>query len=173
MKKLILISILFYNYSFTQEYLEWKDRTVSPVVIEVNDLSAQEIYQRISSWVDDTYVSPKKVLMVDKSDKVRIRGISVHAFKTKGLGQTFWYNLQHTLTIDIKEGKYRLTYEPEDILTSEDVPVMWDLQYYYNKKGKLRMGAKEMPGSFNNYLKGLTISINDAVSGLKKKDDDW
>jgi len=45
---LILISILFYNYSFTQEYLEWKDRTVSPVVFEVNDLSAQEIYQRIS-----------------------------------------------------------------------------------------------------------------------------
>ena len=44
--------------------------------------------------------------MVDKSDKVRIR-ISVHAFKTKGLGQTF-YNLQHTLTIDIKEGKYGL-----------------------------------------------------------------
>jgi len=53
MKKLILISILFYNYSFTQEYLEWKDRTVSPVVLEVNDLSAQEIYQRISSLVDD------------------------------------------------------------------------------------------------------------------------
>ena len=133
MKKLILLSILFFNYSFAQQYLEWKDRTVAPVVFEFTDLSAEEIYQRIKGWVDETYVSPEKVLMVDKTDKIRIRGISVEAFTVRSLGVTFKYNLSHNLTIDIKEGKYRLTYEPLDILTDSNVPVKWDLNYYYKK----------------------------------------
>lgn len=172
MKKLILIlTIFFFSYSHSQEYLQWKDRTVAPIVFEVNDLSSKDIYQRIRSWVDEYYISPEEVLMVDKTDKIRIRGISVEAFTVRSLGMTFKYNLSHNLIVDIKEGKYRLTYEPIDILTFNNVPVSWDLNYYYKKNGKLKDQGKLMPDSFNNYLKSLSISIRNAVVGAKN--DDW
>lgn len=176
MKNIVLILFLAISANvFAQQKLTYSNKSFEPVVFPAQGLSQSEIYKRLKLWVNNYYQNPEKVLMVDDQDNIRINAIASRAFLVKQLGQELWYNLKYNLNIQIKENRYRVSFSPDGIRTSSNVPLSWDLNYYYKKNGKLKKMGEEMPRTLNKHLAMLSASISRAVKTGKagSSNDDW
>ncbi len=81
MKKILLLTltILISNLSIGQEIPQLKltQNGVEPIVVEVDSLSASEIYNKAQNWVQETYKNPDKVLKANiANEKIRIDGFA-------------------------------------------------------------------------------------------------
>ena len=78
------------------------------------------------------------------------------------------------MTIDIKEGRYRFSFD-FDRISYELLNPPFRFQLYYKKDGTLRRGkgAALAVETANQSIAVLYNSIFYEVSGLVKKDEDW
>ncbi|MDP2359137.1 MAG: DUF4468 domain-containing protein [bacterium] len=75
-------------------------------VIEIDTLSQNELYARAKSWIANAYRSANDVIQLDDPEK----GIIIAKGFTKNYWNTNDLDIYHTLTIEIKEGRYRYTF---------------------------------------------------------------
>ena len=148
---------------------------VDPVVVNVPDKSANEIYENLKKWVMKSYRNPEKVLKADiVNEQIRINGYNSNFFQGKGL-TTFDYAVSYMLTLDIKDNKYRLSFVAEDITFDGGTPYLAGTKWWFKKKdGSVKKGATLQVNTFNESLKSLNTSIYLASTGVaEKSDDDW
>ena len=148
---------------------------VEPIVVNVPDKNAEEIYQNIKKWVTKSYRNPDKVLKADiPNEQIRINGYNSNFFQGKGL-KVFDYAVSYMLTLDIKDNKYRLSFTSEDITFDGGTPYLAGTKWWFKKKdGSLKKGATLQYDTFNESLKLLNFSIYSAATGVAQKvDDDW
>ena len=109
MKKLILLLLIVPMISFGQ--LEFGSGfSIDPNVVLVEGVDSTELYNRIKTWVANTYINPNEVTVVDTPKQIRIRAISSNFLFYKTFGVTAYIDTRYDLTLDIKEGKYRFTF---------------------------------------------------------------
>ena len=127
MKNLIYIILICPLLALGQTLNE--DKTSYTEVVEV-DATKAEINQKLISWIAETYKSAQDVIQLNTEDKIIVNGnFMINIFqancdandlrllshpKSLGLCPTskIPYRIDKSMILDIKEGKYRLTFTP-------------------------------------------------------------
>ena len=179
MKKILFLTltILISNLSIGQEIpkLKLTPNGVEPIVVEVDSLSASEIYQKAQNWVQETYKNPDKVLKANiANEKIRIDGFATNAWWYKSLGITNSYNMEYTIEISFKDGRYRFEYIIGQFFIDGGQKVLYDYRTFFKKNGEIRKSYIDAVPSLELTMNELSQSFYNYVSGkTTKKDNDW
>lgn len=96
--------------------------------VEVVDtkLSKKELYQKVNEWIAQNYNSAKDVIQLNTEDKVILKGNYKVAFKIDNF--SFNYRIHNTLSISIRDNKYKIDLTPSristDLISSVDGSVL-------------------------------------------------
>jgi hypothetical protein len=173
MKKIILLLTLYISITgcvfsqaqATPKFVLTKDG-VKPVVLNFSStLSSNEIYKKVKEWVNLTYKMPKSAIRIDNENAlVKVGGIKTKAWKIRTNNFDYWYDLEYTLTIDIKEAKCRVTFGTDD--------VRWKV--WFNPDGTTVKKFKDTKATFETSINEFLTSLNNQIKGQKKvTKDDW
>jgi len=171
MKKFVFILfvyIFFNGLAFSQKapvFVLTKDG-VKPVVISLDtSFHSKVIYTRVKEWVKLTYPSPKSVIRVDNENLlVKVGYYKDRAYKIRNKDIDYWYNIEYTLTIEIKDSKCRITFATDDI----------KYKPWFNKDGTLIKTFKDTKTTYEATMNELIVPLYNQIKGLnKKKSDDW
>ena len=177
MKKLTLLLLLYLPIiTYSQDKIPTLlFGEVPPTVVELDGVSQAEIYDRLINWVNNYYRSPDDVLKVNNSEQVRLRALDKCFFQGIALGKVC-YTVYYNLTIDIKENKYRFSFDIDKIMVDATTPALFGFKAYYKKDGSVRKGKGPQlaVSTANESLKNLHTSIYSAITGTaSKNNDDW
>lgn len=178
MYKLFLIALffIFSNITSGQSIPELKVsfNGIEPIVVEIENATAPELYEKALNWVKETYKNPDRVLKASiQNEKIRIEGFQSNAWKNKMLGVTQVADMNYTMEISFKDGKYRLVYII-DYFTQEGRKINYTNTYFYNKKGEVRTFYPTAIPSLEKTINNQSLSFYNYVSGkTSEMDNDW
>jgi hypothetical protein len=164
MKRIILLLVLLFSISiFSQSKIEITKDGLSNTtqVIELNPLTAKEIYSRINKYIQKNYVSPKDVQKGNvENEFISFNGTSKYRTSIKSQKKDYFTTntLDFYFSIDIKDFKIRLVITKLD--ESSHIEGFESSDYNIDKKINLL--------TFN-YKEGLERSELSKDEGLKKQ----
>jgi hypothetical protein len=165
-----LIAVFSSQIFFGQEIpkLKLTQNGVEPIVVELANSTANELYEKSINWVKETYKSPDAVLKATiENEKIRVNGFSKNAYWYKALGIKYYGDINYSLEIEFKDGKYRFNY----IIDNADLTFC---QKNFFKKGKIRKSGKDAVPALEETMNDLSQSFYNYVTGKNKsKKDDW
>jgi hypothetical protein len=170
MKKLftlLFILVSFNGLIFSQtapKYNLTKDG-VEPVVLNFDaSFTANQLYTKVKEWVKLTNGS-SKTLRIDKENSlVKVGIFKEKAWKIRDHNQDYWYDMEYTLNIEIKDAKCRVTFATPD--------VRWKL--WFNKDGSTIKKFKDSEASFETTINEPLTSLYQYIKEPKKVvKDDW
>ncbi|MDX1278381.1 DUF4468 domain-containing protein [Oceanihabitans sediminis] len=180
MKKIILLalSVVFTTITFGQEIPQLKltPDGVEPIVVEVEGMSASEIYQKALDWVKESYKNPEEVLKAKfKGQKIRLNGYKSSAWWHKSVGYTHYMNMDYTLEISFKDGRYRFDYIIGQFYLDGGQKTLYSYDAFYRKKdGSVKRSYTDAVPSLEKTMNDLSLSFYNYVSGVAlDTDDDW
>ena len=96
-------------------YKEVDEYDLNPItkVIEVPNASSGVLYVRANTWMVDVFKSSEGVIQFSDKDAGVIKGKFSTLIDGQGLNSTKTYQVNITLTIEVKEGKTRIQLEPD------------------------------------------------------------
>ena len=106
-------------------------------VVQVEGVSAAELRSRARAWIANTFRSAKDVVQLDDAEAGRIivKGLLGATWNiSKRLARTDYF--RHTLTIEIKDGRYRYTLDSFALTSKQedtDTPIEEDLRIHGQK----------------------------------------
>lgn len=168
MKKLIAFFVLFTPFrAVAQDFkLPEKDGLIiyEEVVSLDTSFTKDKIYYAVRNWVVKSFRSANSV--IQNSDKelgnITAKGIfKVDAGRMLGVSQTI--NGNFTITIDIKEGKYR--YRISDMSQELTKGETYSLEHYYDKykRGSQRKICENVCRGFDRECKKLIENLKSEV----------
>lgn len=171
MKKIFLILFVILSicgFVFSQKVPEFKltKDGIKPIVIEFDaGYTDSVIYTRIKEWILLNYKSPKSVTRIDNENVlIKFSYYTKDGWKTKINDFDYWYDLQYTFTVEIKDFKCRITFDSEESR----------YKFWYNENGSLKENFKESESTFQNSVnKTLTSLYNYIIGNVQKETDDW
>lgn len=180
MKRLLLLvfsSIVIPFNAHSQEIpnLRLTQNGVSPIVVEAQNYSASDLYNKSLNWIKETYKSPETVLKADiVNEKIRLDGYVKDAWWYKSLGVELHYDMEYTVEISFKDGRYRFEYVVGDSYTDNGVRILFNYKTWYNKDGELKKSFVPALSSIEKTMNSLSQSFYDYVTGeTLSKDNDW
>jgi len=132
-------------------------------VVKVDSISADELYSRAKSWIALTYKSANDVIQLDDQNAGRI--IVKGNFGIIYYANQAWVN--HTLTIDFKEGRYRYDLTSFVFDNGQWSAPLEDEKKFWGQKKKLHMQLSEQANAF---ILALREAMQKASPSI---DDDW
>lgn len=106
--------ILLSSITFAQRIpsFELTKNGVSPIVITVDSLNANELYKRTQHWVLDYYKDQKNALKTDvENQKILVDGTKKNAWFYAGTGITIQYDVQYTLFLEFQNNRINMSFE--------------------------------------------------------------
>jgi len=179
MKKslLIVIAIVTYNVLLSQEIpkLKLTPEGVAPITLNVDGLSAAEIYKKSLDWVQETYKNPDEVLKTNiENKKIRINGFSPYALTFRNVVEINW-GVSYSLEISFKDDKCRYDYNINHF-NNEDGGVITTMTYrnFYKKNGDIRKSYLPAVSSLENTINDLLLNYYNYITGkTDAANDDW
>lgn len=171
MKKLILLLLVLgssNDFIFSQvapKFNLTKDG-VAPVVLNFDaTLKADQIYTSVKDWYTNTFKNPQSAIRIDTENTlVKIGAFKKQAWKIRDNNFDYWYDLEYTLTIDIKDAKCRVTFA-----TPEERYKVW-----FMKDGSTIKKFKDSEISFEATINEVLTSLYKYIKEPKKvAKDDW
>ena len=178
MKKLLLLLLIAPIVGHSQS-LEFKQYfAIEPQVVVVDTTSADELYNRLKSWVMKSYNEPNEVIVVDTAKQIRIRPLDSCFMTYKPLATVICYMARYQIKLDIKDNKYRFSFDIEKVTLEDFLPLMGNpSNWIWEKKGgtpKTNGHAKQLRASANKSLNEYFNSIKlAALNPVTSSDDDW
>ncbi|MCG2419995.1 DUF4468 domain-containing protein [Aequorivita sp. F47161] len=178
MKKIILLlAVLSSSIVLAQDIPQLKitPNGVEPIVVEVDSLTASDIYKKALNWVQETYKNPDKVLKANITDeKIRIDGFANSAFWWQSLGIKQTMDMEYTIEISFKDGKYRLEYIVGQFYVPGGQRALYTYSSFFKKSGEVRKAYDDAIPSIEQTMNELSLSLYNYVSGKTSKvDKDW
>lgn len=174
---LIFFTILFcinINYSQNNQKAKLNIDGFSSVIYSVENLSDETIFKRINEWVLKSYNNPDEVIKSKiPNEYYRFDGYMPNSHNYSQMGATFVNNIVYTVTIDIKNGKYRLNFEIKSVTGNGNYNSGFDVRDLYNKVGERRKHRiyndmhTELENNVNKLLENLYLFVVD------ENDDSW
>lgn len=155
---LLLIPILAMGQSQTLELSDETGKYQFQTTETFDGISKSDLYSKVKSWIALNYKSADDVIQLDdpSNDLVICKG----NFTTSLFGKRGW--IGHTIKIDFKEGKIRLTYT--------------DLDYMSVGSGRVAFESKSM-GFKKKIFAEAEGNINSSIQSIRKhiskKKEDW
>ena len=151
----ILTSCASTNYKEIDEY----DLDPITQVVEVPDVGSNDLYVRANTWMVDVFKSSEGVIQFSDKDAGVIKGKFSTLIDGQGLNATKTYQVNITITIEVKDGKTRIQLEPD---------------YYsihvYNKSNMKSYGIGTIAGSawsaYQVIPEDVITRIQDLCNGL-------
>jgi hypothetical protein len=175
MKKLILgicLFISFYSYSQELPKLKLTPNGVEAIVVATDSLKASDMYKKSLNWVQETYKNPDKVIKAKiENEKIRIDGFANNAWWYKALGIKNSYDMEYSLEISFKDGKYKFEYTIGQFF-ADGQKVFYDFTAFFKKSGEVRSAYTDAVPSIEETMNSLSLSFYEYVSGNNKKNDD-
>lgn len=174
----LLLTVLLSSLMFGQEIPQLKltSNGVKPIVVEIEGMSAKDMYQKAQNWVQETYKNPDKVLKASiENEKIRISGFASNAWWWQSLGIKQTMDMEYTVEVSFREGRYRFEYIIGQFYISGGQKVLYSYPTFYRKRdGEIRKAYVDAVPSLENTMNSLSQSFYDYVSGkTAKMDDDW
>ena len=172
MKKLYLLILIVLSagrlsFCQTQPKFNLTKDGVKPVVLNFDaSFSANQIYTKTKEWITQNYKNPAEHIHIDKENSlIKIGGYKEKAWKIRANNFDYWYELQYTLTIEIKDGKCRVTFDTPDT----------KYKVWYNSDGSTIPKFKDAEAGFENTINEMLTSLYTYIKTPKKKpsSDDW
>jgi len=139
-------------------------------VIEFEDKSAEDIYNKAEEWIAFTFMNTESVTQSKVENKMlRLKGISKSAL---GPFMGFEFDLSYQIQLDIKEGKLRFTANELNQVSQAPPYTKTSLELLF-KKGKLKQkkGFIKMKSQIDETLTQIQESLISQITGKGK--DDW
>lgn len=147
-----------------------KKITYSEVIKLDSTIRKADLYSRAMEWFAKTYISSNEVIQMADREEGRIIGKAVMKVYYKSMGREYPSKLRYTVSIFVKQGRYK--YEITDFIHETEGPC----EEMIDSKKKV-MGIS-MQRNYNFYLsqldeyaKGLIQDIKMSMSKPPKKDD--
>jgi len=178
MKKtlLLLIAVLLYGASFSQvtPKLQLTPEGIEPVTLNVDGLSASEIYKKSLDWVQETYKNPDEVLKANiENKKIRIDGFSPDALSFKNMVVVSW-GVSYSLEISFKDGRCRYDYDINYFTGSDGGRTVITYVDFYKKNGDIRKSYLPAVSSLENTINDLLLNYYNYITGkTDAANDDW
>ncbi len=179
MKKFLTVTAIAFlsiTLTFSQgiELLKLTPAGVEPIIVEVAGMSAVELYQKSLDWVQETYKTPSSVLKANiENDKIRIDGFASNAWWFKSLGVKLSLDMDYTVKIDFKDGRYRFEFIVGQFW-GDGQKVMYDYTAFFNKNGDVKKSYADAVPSLELTMNSLSLSFLNYVTGkTEEKNDDW
>jgi len=132
-------------------------------VVKVDSISADELYSRAKSWIALTYKSANDVIQLDDQNAGRI--IVKGNFEIIYYANQAWVN--HTLTIDFKEGRYRYDLTSFVFDNGQWSAPLEDEKKFWGQKKKLHKQVSERANA-------ILLTLREAMEkSSPASDDDW
>jgi hypothetical protein len=171
MKKLFLLLLMegiCQGFLFSQAVPKFNltQEGIKPVVLNFDaSFSAQQIYAKVKEWVKITFKDPKTGLRIDTENTlVKVGYFKEKAYKIRDNNFDYWYDLEYTLTIEIKDTKCRVIFASPEV----------KYKVWFNKDGSTIKKFKEAEATFeatiNEQLSALYKQIKEPKKTVK---DDW
>lgn len=175
MKLLYLFAFLISTFGLSQDIPQpiITINGVEPIVVNVPNKSKSEIYNSVKKWVIKSYNTPSEVIKADLVDElIRIEGYNSEMYIAKGLGTTLAMGVKYSLSIEIKEERYRLTFRIVDEYTDTMTKLLYPFSYNFKKAdGSIKKGAEIKIETFNNSLANLNNSIYSSI--VSESNEEW
>lgn len=173
MKKVLLIIVLFIGVnSFAQDSLKWSKEGLNYIVVDVDNRTADELYNGVLSWINKSYINPKEVILTKTEGKhIRIQGygdfIVAYVAGKKGVSSA-----KYMIEFDFKDNKYKLNVTS---ITSYSYGKYYDIStLIYKKNGDVKNMYRDTPKSIEEHFTKLNSDIfNSLTNGNKSTDEDW
>ncbi len=176
-KIILLFAVLSSNIVLAQDIPQLKltPNGVEPIVVQVDSLTASEIYKKALNWVQETYKNPDKVLKANITDeKIRIDGFAKPAFLWKSLGFDQSMNMDYTVEISFKDGKYRLEYIIGQFYIDGGQRARYTYTSFYKANYEIKKSYVDAVPSLEQTMNNLSKSFYNYVVGSNSNvDKDW
>lgn len=150
MKK-ILFLLMVTSSMFSQSKIEFTKDGITPVVTEIEGMTAEELYNKTKEWLQISYKNPSKVIGGDiPNEMIRINGFGETFFRVKFL-QSYDYDLNYSIEFNFKDGKYKFNFISDRISHPRNA-VGFDEKDFFKKEGGVRKVYKV---SYETYLKSV------------------
>ena len=176
MKKLLLL-LFFPLIGFCQiSNLKLTIDGFEPIVIEVKDKSAKELYDSAYEWILRNYNTPEIVIKAKiENEMIRIEGFQKDTHRYTLTGVDFSYNTKYSLTLSFKEGRYRFDFQILNVdLDSNKISG----NGYYPRDLYKKSGERRKHRTYNDMHSSLETTVNNLSSFLydfiiNGAKDDW
>jgi hypothetical protein len=176
-KFLFCISLLISIISNSQELpkLKLTMEGVEPIVVNTEGIKASDLFSRSIKWVQETYKNPDKVLKAKiENEKIRIDGYAVNAWWYKSIGIKQSYNMEYSIEVSFKDGKYKFDYTVGQFFIDGGQKVLYDYKTFFKKTGEVRGAYADAVPSLEETMNSLSLNFYEYVTGKStKKDDNW
>jgi len=179
MNRILLLTITFLISGITlgQNIPELKltRDSVEPIIVKTDSLTKSEIYKKALNWVQEAYKNPDKVLKANiANEKIRIDGFASNAWWYKSMGIKQSYNMEYTVEIGFKDGRYRFEYTIGQFYIDGGQKVLYGYKTFFKKSGEIRKSYKDAVPSLEQTMNDLSLSFYNYVTGkTTEKNDDW
>lgn len=179
MKRIILLLVLLIGIAgFSQEKIEvTKDGLINTTqVIELNSLTAKEIYTRINKYIQKNYVSPKDVSKGNIDNEfVSFNGLNKNCITEKVLISNFYSDIEYYITIDIKEGKIKysiakLVQIKRVYDSSYEIDLLSIVAGYYKSNGTIKPQFVKVKMDIE---KVVNDTLTNLIASVKETKTDW
>lgn len=171
-----MVAILMMVTTQSQELpkVEISPNGIEPVVVDVPDKTAAEMYQSVKYWIQENYKNPSEVLKGDiPNELIRFDGYSKDIWSYKALGMGYTYDVAYTITLDFKDGKYRYTWQTREFW-SGNTRALYTEASFFKKNGDIRKVYADSKIQYEDYINLVNLSIYEYIQGnTVVKNDDW
>nr|WP_321451695.1 DUF4468 domain-containing protein [uncultured Carboxylicivirga sp.] len=173
----ILILTIITLSAFSQEMpkLKISKTGVEPIVVETGDLTANQMYEKALNWVKETYENPDKVLKAQiENKKIRVSAFAKYAWWYKAMGIKTTYNMDYSVEISFKDGKYRFEYFVGQFYTQDYTKALFSYSTFFKSNGDVRKSYKDAVPSIELTMNTLAQNFYSYVTGVtEESDDEW
>lgn len=178
MIKLLFLPLLLVScLSFAQDVpkLKLTPTGVEAIVVNVDTLKADHLFKNAVNWVQETYKNPEKVLKAKiDNEKIRVDGFAKNAWWYKTLGLKMNYDMEYSIEVSFKDGKYRFEFIVGQFYTDGGQKFYANYSSFFKSSGEVKGVYSEAVPSLEETMDNLSLSFYNYVTGVKtKKDSNW
>jgi len=177
MKNILLSIVLLSSFAYSQvPKLELNATGMEPLVIVDAVSPASTIYAKTINWLEQYYDNPDKLIVSRTENKeINIKSVEPKVWVANRIGIETNYDIEYSLKIEFKDGKYRITYNLGNFekngeklnTTYKDLFV----KYNGNIKHGYGLAVSGIEDHFNKKVKSLSNFI--AGNTTNKSNNDW
>ncbi len=174
--------IFFYSFMSSGQIIKElptneEGKIVFTEIIIVDSIDKNELFRRAKIFFVEYYKSANYVIQLEDVENATLIGKASSRFSVSGgMGVYLPLNLNYTLKIQAKEGRYK--YEIYDLIfsgTYGDAPAenAFDEKLYYKKKNKPNKYYKQYLDNTLEVTTNLISSLKKSMSSESLKKSDW
>jgi hypothetical protein len=155
-KVFITIFITLLNTAVIAQSFDLQVNGYKPVVFNVDSVLAEELYQRVVSWVDSTQ---KTSTFIDSSNidekRIIVSGYAVRKMKYSMHN----YDFKYQMFVKFKDGKYQVNFEVGDMYTPNGDKSYSDYHSFFKKNGSVKYYSESAKISLDIYFNTLADEL--------------